>query len=162
MSGSEQAQQLAQRFNQLNDQVMAFVTPLTDEQWDMLCSDDERPIGIVAHHIATAHSAIMGWLVTLADGKPLPPLTMEMLDAVNDAHAQRHAGVSKAETMDLLKRNGDAAAATLSGFTDEQLSQTDMVWLLGGATLTTAQLAEAMLLGHADEHLQAMRGALGT
>lgn len=161
MAGSEQARQLTARFCQLNDEVMAFVMPLTDEQWDTICSDDERPVGIVAHHIATAHSAITDWLVTLANGKPLPPLTMEMLDAVNDEHAQRHAGVSKAETLDLLRRNGDAAAETLSGFTDEQLGQMDMVWLLGGATLTTAQLADAMLLGHADEHLQAMRVALG-
>ena len=160
MAGSEQARQLAGRFNQLNDEVMAFVTPLTDDQWDTLCSDDERPVGIVAHHIATAYSAIGGWLVTLADGKPLPPLTMEMLDAVNDAHARMHAGVGKAETLDLLRRNGADAATKVAGFTDAQLAQTDIVWLLGGATLTTAQLAEAMLLGHTSGHLDAMRGAV--
>ncbi|MFN8496805.1 MAG: DinB family protein [Anaerolineae bacterium] len=161
MAGSEQARQLADRFSQLNDEVMAFVTPLTDEQWDMICGDDERPVGIVAHHIATAYSAIAGWLVTLADGKPLPPLTMEMLNAVNDAHAQQHAGVSKADTLDLLKRNGEDAVAKVAGFTDAQLGQTDIVWLLGGATLTTAQLADAMLIGHTGGHLDAMRVTLG-
>ena len=70
MAGSARAQQMANRFNWLNDQVIAFVEPLTEEQWAMPCGDDHRPIGVVAHHVATAYGAFTRWVVAMASGQP--------------------------------------------------------------------------------------------
>ncbi|MFN8473710.1 MAG: DinB family protein [Anaerolineae bacterium] len=161
MAGSEQAQQLAERFNQLNGQVIALVEPLSEEQWSMACGDDKRPIGVVAHHVGTAYGNIAAWVRTMADGQPLPPVTPAIIDEWNAQHAEANADVSKAETLDLLKSNGDKAVAAVAGLSDEELAQSGAVTLLGGATVTAAQLIEYVLFGHTGGHLTGMRAALG-
>ena len=159
MAGSAQAQKLADRFNQLNTHVIAFVEPLTAEQWGMPCGDDHRPIGVVAHHVATAYGAFASWVTTMAKGKPVS-VTMAVIDDLNAQHAEANAGVSKADTLALLRRNGDAAAAVVSNLSDEELARSGSVALLG-ATLTTTQFIQRLLMGHTVGHLQAMRAAVG-
>ena len=127
----------------------------------MPCGDDRRPIGVVAHHIATALGAGAGWVATMAGGKPMPPVTMADIDAWNAQHAEANAGVGKADTLALLRRNGGDAVAMVSKLSDEELAQSGPMTLAGGATLTTARLIEFLLLGHPQGHLQAMRAAVG-
>ena len=160
MAGSAHAQQLADRFNQLNNTVIAFVESLSDQQWGMPCGDDRRPIGLVAHHIATAYGASTGWVATMASGQPLPPLTIADIDAWNAQHAEANAAVGKADTLALLRRNGGEAVAVVGNMSDEELARSGTVALLDGARVTTAQLIEGLLLGHPRGHLQAMRAAL--
>ncbi len=161
MAGSTQAQQLAERFGQLNNAVIAFVEPLSDEQWTTPCGDDNRPIGVVAHHVATAYGGITSWVATMASGQPLPPMTMADIDSWNAQHAEANAAVGKADTLDLLRRNGGDAATAVSSLSDAELARSGAVSLLGGATVTTAQFIEGLLMGHTNGHLQAMRAAVG-
>ncbi|MFN8483301.1 MAG: DinB family protein [Anaerolineae bacterium] len=161
MAGSARAQQMANRFQWLNDQVIAFVEPLTEEQWAMPCGDDHRPIGVVAHHVATAYGAFTRWVATMANGQPLPPVTLDVINNLNAQHAETNAAVGKIETVDLLRQNGGAAVAAVSNLSDEDLARSGTMPLLGDAPVTTAQLIGGLLMAHTNGHLTAMRGALG-
>ena len=106
MSG--QAQILADQFEQVNRDAIATIDRCTDADWQKTCANDERTVGIVAHHLAESHMGIAGLAQMAATGQPLPPLTREMIDQGNAKQAAEHTSCTKQETRELLQRNGVA------------------------------------------------------
>ena len=104
MSG--RAEELAKRFEQANDEVIAAVQNCSDEQWRRTCSGEQWSVGVTAHHIGTSYGPIAGMVQALATGQPVPPLTAELLDASNAEHARQFAGCTKEETIELLRSGG--------------------------------------------------------
>ena len=109
------AETLATRFEQANNDVIRTVEGLIDAQWHTKTGEEGWTVGVVAHHIADAHGKVVGLAEMVAHGKPVPPLTMEVIHQGNAAHAQAHAHTSKADTLALLRKNGAAAARTVRG-----------------------------------------------
>src|SRR5262249_11882353 len=124
---STRAESLATRLEQANNDVVRTVEGCNDAQWHTKTGDEGWTVGVVAHHIADAHEKVAGLAEMVAHGKPVPPLTMDMIHQGNAAHAQAHAHTSKADTLALLRKNGTAAARAVRGLSDDQLKRTGTV-----------------------------------
>jgi len=157
---STRAQALAEQFEQVNAEVIAAVEASDDQDWRRPCREEDWPVGFAAWHIGDSHAAIMGLVSTLADGGPLPSLTAAMLEAINAENLAKHGGSSQQEVLDMLRRNGAAAADAIRQLSDEQLNRTTTLELFGGATMSAQELIEQVLVGHARHHLAGLQAAV--
>jgi hypothetical protein len=157
---AERVQALADQFEQANQDLITFVQGLTDDQWQTMVPNEQRTVGVVLHHLASSHVPVSQAVAMIAAGQSLP-VTAELLDQINAAHAQQHAGCTRAETVALLQTTGPAAAAAIRALSDEQLDRSVPMALLGGAPLTAEQFAQGGLLGHIHGHRQSIQAALG-
>src|SRR5947209_8582065 len=98
---SERAQALAARYRQANAEFVAELEGISTEQWRKQCPDESRTGGVVAHHIATIHPIIAGWVLQLVRGEAVEGVTLDLADQMNAHHAEEHAHTSKAETLEL-------------------------------------------------------------
>jgi hypothetical protein len=55
----------------------------------------------------------------IASGKEVTDVTWEVVAQVDAKHAQDHAGATKAETLELLRRNSRDAAAAVRALTND-------------------------------------------
>lgn len=154
---SERVETLAQEFEQANAALARTIEPLSESQWQARCTGEGWPVGVTAHHVVGGHQVIGGMVSTVAAGQPLPPLTWEMLDQSNAQHAQQYAGCTKAETLALLRQQGEAAAATVRGLSDEQLGRTGS---LMGQAMSAEQLIQNILIGHVRDHQASIEAAV--
>lgn len=155
----QRGQALADRFEQVNKEMVATVERCSDGQWKTNTAAETWPVGVVAHHVAQSLAAIAGLVQKVATGQPLPPLTMDMIHEMNMEHAKQHAHCTKDETLTLLRKNGATAAGAIRGLSDEQLDRSGS--LLGGPPMTTQQVVERVLIGHVQEHHGSIRATVG-
>ena len=151
---------LAQQFEAANDELIKAVDGCSDEQWRATCAGEQWSVAVTAHHVAVSHEGIAGFIQAIANGQPVPPLTGEMLEQGNAEHARQYANCTKNETVELLRRNGKAAASMLRGLSDEQLERGAEIPLVGGRRMTASEMAEMVLIGHPRSHLESIRAAL--
>lgn len=156
---SERAEGLAQKFEQVNNDLIQAVEQCSDEQWKAICKEETWPVGVTAHHIAGGTAAIAGLAQAVASGQELPPLTMEQLHQGNAEHAREHANCTKQETLDILRRDVPAAAGAVRALSDEQLDRSAQI-LADAPAMSAAQLIDNILIGHAAGHLESIRGTL--
>jgi len=79
---------------------------------------------------------------------------------MNAQHAKEHAQCTKAETLELHKKNAAAAATMVRGFSDAELDRTGGV-LIGMPPMSTQQVVEQVLINHVNEHLGSIRAVVG-
>lgn len=149
---------LADRFEVANAEFVKVLEGIKDEQWSRPCAGEQWPVGVTAHHIAEDHGVLSGLINTIATGGQLPPIDAAGLNAMNADHAQRAAGVTRAETVALARSEGEKASEMLRGLSDEQLAKTGALPTMGGE-ISAAQLAENILIGHIGMHLPSIRQA---
>jgi len=154
------AEALAKQFETKAQEATAMLEGLSDADWKKTTSAEGWPVGVVAHHMAGGHETIAGLIKTIADGKPAPDLTMDMLHAMNAKHAEEHANCTKTETLALHKKNAAAAAALVRGLGDTDLDRSGTL-LRGMPAMNAAQITERVLIGHLDEHVGSIRGTVG-
>ena len=157
MSGRAEA--LAERFEQVNNELIAKVEGCSDQQWWATCQGEGWSVGVTAHHVAGGNRAIAGFVQTIANGEPMPPITMEQIDQMNAQHAQEFANCTKAETLELLRSSGEAAAGMVRGLNDEQLDRSQPLTVMGGQQVSAQQFIEMVLIGHVQGHLQSINAA---
>ena len=156
---SEQAAQLAEKFEAINGEFINVVSDCSAEQWQRTSASEGWTVGVVAHHVAGSHAAFTGLLQALASGNnQLPPVTMDMIAVGNAQHAKDFATVGKPETLELLTRDGEMLAQSIRGLTDEQLGYTTNVF--GGREMTVAQVVENVFIGHPTGHLAHIRESI--
>jgi uncharacterized damage-inducible protein DinB len=154
------ADMLAKRFEQANQTLTDAVAKLGDADWKKTTSAEKWPVAVVAHHVAVSHAGIAGLVKSIASGKHTPGLTMAMIDEGNAKHAKEFASCTKAETLELHKKNGAAAAAVVRGLSDAELEQSGSP-LSGMPAMTTQQVVEGILINHVNEHLGSIRQTIG-
>jgi uncharacterized damage-inducible protein DinB len=157
---SERAAALATAFENANNELIAAVEACPDEQWRQTCSEEGWSVAVTSHHVGIGHQPIAGFIQMMANGQPIPPVTMEMFDAANAQHAQEHANCTKAETLELLRTGGQAAAEMLRGLTDEQLDRSQPMAFAGGQSWSAADMIERVLIGHPVQHGASVKAAL--
>jgi hypothetical protein len=99
--------------------------------------------------------------LTVAEGKAVTGVTMADVDTMNAGHAVEHANVTREAAVELLQKNGAAAAAALRALTDEQLAQAAPVSLYADAPLTCQFVLEDHAVRHSYHHLARLRKTLG-
>ena len=158
---SERAADLAAKLESANAAVIAALESCSDEQLKQTCAGEGWPVTVAAHHVATSHTGIGGLVQLIANGQPVPPITMEMIDAGNAQHAKEFANVSREETLAALRTEGQAAVEMVRGLTDEQLDRTAPMAFAGGAEWTTAEVIERVLIGHPQMHGASIEAVIG-
>jgi len=88
-------------------------------------------------------------------------LTWDAVHAINAQHARDYDAVTKAEALDLLRRNSAAAAAALRAIGDADLDRVAPNSLYGNARLTCQFMLEDHAVRHSVHHLAKLRAALG-
>jgi hypothetical protein len=154
---SERAQVLAGRLDQANNDLIAVLGGCTAEHWRQPCVDEDRPLGVVAHHVAGAHRAVAGWIRALVNGEPLPGLTHDDIDALNARQAARHTDPAQAETIQFVRTACAGASAFVAGLTDEQLARSGSMPLFGDHPLTADQVIRHVLIAHVTGHLESIQ-----
>jgi hypothetical protein len=112
---------LAAAFETVNREAIEYVLGPASEHWEATTPEEGWPVGVTARHIALSHQLMMGWLVALRPGDPIP--STGDIDEQNAAVAARGIVASPPEVADALRRGGEEVYATLRQLTDEDLGR---------------------------------------
>jgi len=151
---------LADRLEQGARALTTFASGLTDAQWRSRLPKDGRKVGVIVHHVASVYPLEIQLAQTLAGGKPVEGVTMDVVNQMNAEHAREHDAVTKAETLELLARNSAAAAAAIRDLSDEELDRAAPVSLNSDAPLTCQFMLEDHAVRHSYHHLARIRKTL--
>jgi hypothetical protein len=154
------ANALAERLEQGARALGALASALTETEWQTRIPGDGRPVGVVVHHVASMYPLEIELAQALAAGKPISQVTWDDVHALNARHAREHAGVTKAEAVELLRRNSAAAGAAIRALNDEDLDRFGTVSLNADAPLTCQFFLEDHAVRHSFHHLARIRAAL--
>jgi hypothetical protein len=153
---STRSARLAEQFSTAQEDFIRLVESLTEAQWRMNGKnnpqfrlndeDEERPLGVIAHHVATSGNWIMERIQAIVVGAPTPPVDFR---AVNARHAVEHAGVTKDEVLTLLRGSSTRIAAAVRAIPDEKL---DLERPIPSGVMTVQQRIERVLIGHVQSH----------
>ena len=154
-------EQLASRLEQGANALAEFAERLTDAQWRTKLPGDERPVGVVVHHVASVYPIEVDLARTVASGKPIVGITYEdAIRKMNAKHAEEHAKTPKKDALELLRRNSAAAAAAVRAFSDADLDRAAAVSLNADAPLTAQFVLEDHAVRHSYHHLARIRAAV--
>jgi hypothetical protein len=95
----------------------------------------------------------------LAGGNPVAGVTWDAVHEINANHAREFDAVTKAEALDLLRKNSTAAAAAIRALTDEELDRAAPISLNADAPLTCQFMLEDHAVRHSYHHLAVVRRA---
>jgi hypothetical protein len=152
-------ERLAAELRSVNEELARLLEGLSDEQWRMPVSDELRPVGVVALHVARAHPRINERVRALASGTPVPPRRPELFDERNRREAESHPDPDRGETIALLRDNCAEAAALIEHLNDEQLHRAGEEE--PGVPTTAERVIELRQIGHVRAHLASIRETVG-
>lgn len=157
---TQRAENLSRRIAAFRDDALAFVESLTDEDWRQTCEWEKWTVGATACHLAGGHLAIAGMLGMMVRGEALPQLTMEDITAMANKSAQDFALSTKAEAIDLLRKNGDKLVTAVAGLSDDDLERKGSMPAFGGE-VSAGQLVDFVVFQSGSQHLASMKAAVG-
>ena len=160
-TANPQVNALADRLEQGAQALIAFASSLTDAEWQTPLPKDGRTVGVIVHHVASVYPIEIQLAQNVANGQAISGVTSRDIDTMNAKHASEHAGVTRAETLEFLRRNSTEAAAAIRALSDEQLRQAAPVSLYEDAPLTSQFVLEDHAVRHSYHHLFLIRRALG-
>jgi len=159
---STRANALADRLEQGAAQLASYAEGLSDAEWGTICPNEQRPVGVLIHHVASAYPVEVDLIQVLASGKAVEGVSWDMVDQMNADHADSHLTCSKAETLELLKVNSTAAAKVVRALSDQQLDKAAPISLNWDAPLTTQYFIEDHPIGHPFAHVASVRAQLNS
>jgi hypothetical protein len=151
---------LADRLEQGARALADLATTLTDAQWQTRIPGDGRKVGVVVHHVASMYPIEMQFAQLVASGQPIAGVAWDDVHAINAKHAQDNDGVTKADALELLRRNSAAAADAIRSLTDEQLDSAAPISLNADAPLTCQFFLEDHPVRHSYHHLTKIKNTL--
>lgn len=143
-----------------------YLEGLSPDQWTLTAvnhpeisagEDEQRPVGVVAHHVGDDIPMFAERAFILARGEAMEPLAAAELDAANARHAAVNPSPDQAATAELIRDNAARAAELIRGLSDEQLARPGQGALSGW---TAEQLIRRVLIGHASWHEGSIRATL--
>jgi hypothetical protein len=156
---SERAEALVRRFERAYQEFLSVVEPLTSDQWQTFCPEDQCTVAALTRHVAAALPFQVKMFTAIAAGQPTEPLTWAWLAESNAEDANTYAACNHAETILLLNQNAANAATFIRALNADQLTQTGN-YIEGVPALTVDQWVRHILIGHITTHLASIRAAL--
>lgn len=161
-SANRRAAALAERIEEGAALLAEFAGGLSDQEWRTPASEtDRRPIGVIVHHVASMYRLEIEAARAIAGGHAVTDVTWEAIAALNAKHAQEQVGITRQNTLELLRRNSREAADAVRTFTDEELDRAAPFSLSFGAPVTAQFVVEDHALRHSWHHLARIRKTLG-
>jgi hypothetical protein len=156
------AESLADRIEEGAAGQAAFAEGLSEAEWRTPVSGrDRRSVGVIVHHVASVYPIEIDLARAIASGKAVTDVTWEAVAEMNAKHSSDQAEVTKAATLELLRRNSRQAAAVVRALTDDELDRAAPFSLSFGAPVTAQFVVEDHALRHSWHHLARIRTALG-
>jgi hypothetical protein len=161
-SAGRRAELLADRIEEGAAGLAALAEGLSEAAWRTPVSgSDRRIVGVIVHHVASVYPIEIDLARAIASGKAVTDVTWEVVAELNAKHAHEYADVTKADALELLRRNSHEAVAAVRAFTDDELDQAAPFSLSFGAPVTAQFVIEDHALRHSWHHLARIRMALG-
>jgi len=157
---SQRAKEISKRIQSFADEVITFVESLTGSAWNKVCDWEDWTVGVTARHVGAGHFAISKMAAMIVKGEDLPPLSMDQINAMSEKDSRKHADCTKAEALELLRKNSAELAAFAAGLTDDELDRRGNMPAFGGE-VTTEQLLDFIIFQSAAQHFDSMRAAVG-
>ena len=156
------AESLAARIEEGAVGLAAFAEGISEEEWRAPVSgSDGRSVGVIVSHVASVYPIEIDLARTIASGKAVTDVTWEVVAELNDKHARDQAWVTKADAIELLRRNSREAATAVRAFTNDELDRAAPFSLSFGAPVTAEFVIEDHALRHSWHHMARIRTALG-
>lgn len=157
---SARADALARRIEEGAGILAAYAHGLSDAQWTAVVPPDGRRAGVIIHHVASVYPIEVHLASEIGAGRAVTEVTWAAVAEMNAGHARDNAGCTKQDTIDLLRKNSQAAAEAVRGFSDAQLDSAAPFSLNAGAPLTAQFVIEDHALRHSWHHLAKIKAAL--
>jgi len=157
---SQIAKDLSERIETFRDDVIAFVEKLSDKDWNKVSEWEQWTVGVAARHLGAGHLGFFKMLDMVVQGKDLPQLTMDQINAMSKKDAQEHAGCTKAEALEALRKNGAEMVAYVAGLSDEELDRKGSMPAFGGE-VNVSQLIDSIVIQSAQQHFDSIKAAVG-
>ena len=90
---SERANVLAKRIEEGAEALAAFVEGFSEVEWNQIVPNEQRPVGVLVHHVASSYQAEVDLASLLASGKPITGVTWDVVDGINAEHAKEYANM---------------------------------------------------------------------
>src|SRR5215831_9640485 len=129
MGAMSRSEDLAAALEQTNAELVAYLRGLDERQWltpgvnspifQMGDVDEHRPVGIIAHHVASAYTRSAMAVRMAVSGQAIPP--PQAGSAAR--HESEHAAPDQAGTIRLLEQGAVEVAGIIRGLTDEELDR---------------------------------------
>jgi hypothetical protein len=159
---SRRAELLAARVEEGAAGLAAFAEKLSDAEWKTAVSPtDRRTVGQIVNHVALVYPVEIDLARAIAGGNAVTDVTWEVVAQLNAGHAREFAAVTKAEALELLRKNSSQAAAAVRAFSDEELDRAAPFSLSFGAPVTAQFVVEDHAVRHSWHHLARLRKAVG-
>jgi len=157
---SRRADALADRLEQGASALITLATGLSEEEWQVRIPGDGRTVGVIVHHVGNMYPIEIELAQALASGKPIAGVSWDDVHAINAKHAKEFAKVTKAEAIEFVRRNSEAASAAIRKLSDAELDRANSVSLNSDAPLTCQFFIEDHAMRHSYHHTAKIRGAL--
>jgi DinB superfamily len=154
---------LAEQYEAAHDEFVHLVESLTDQQWHLAGKnfpvrindeDEGRPLGVIAHHVATNGDWITERIQTMLAGGPLAPVNQR---EINSEHARTNANVTKDEVLRLMRASKARIANAVRAIPDGQL---DIQRSTPAGPMSAAERVEKVLIGHMKQHQGSIEAAI--
>src|ERR1700737_4916243 len=106
---SQWAAEVADHFDSTRAEFASMVARLTPEQWARECEAEGWTVGVLVDHIGMGYSWASRLVRSVAEGGPIW-WTWEAIDENNAQHAKERLRCTKAEALERLGREGEAAS----------------------------------------------------
>ena len=155
--------ELSEQYEVAHDEFVRLVESLSDDQWHQAGKnfprridneDENRPVGVIAHHVATNGDWIMQRIQTMLAGGPLAPVNQR---EINAEQARAHANASKDEVLRLMRASRRRIADAVRSIPDSQL---DIERETPAGPMSAAQRVERVLIGHMKQHQGSIAAAI--
>jgi SAM-dependent methyltransferase len=161
---SRRAEVLADRIEEGAVRLAQFAGSLSDQEWKTQLPEGGKPgrtVGVIVHHVASMYPIEVDLARTIAAGNAVSKVTWDVVAQLNAKHAAEHSSVAQEETIELLRKNSEDAAATVRTFTDAELDRSAPFSLSFGAPVTAQFVLEDHAVRHSWHHLSRLRKVAG-
>lgn len=153
---------LADRIEEGAELLAVFAEGLSEDEWNTpVSAHDKRTVGVTVHHVASMYPIEIGAVKAIAAGDAVTDVSWEVVADINARHAIENADATRADAIELLRRNSGEAAAAVRDLSDEELDTAAPFSLSYGAPVTAQFVIEDHPLRHPWHHLARIRAALG-
>ena len=163
MKAQTRAATYADQWVERHKEFAELVESLNEEQWQLVGrnyperineEDENRTVGVIAHHVAANEEFILDRIYLMLEGKPLQRMDFH---EINARHGAEHADVTRDEVLSLLRANEERLAPRIRSIPDDAL---DVVHETPVGPATVAQRLDRVLIGHLQMHRGSIEAAL--
>lgn len=162
MGSQTRAESYAEAYLAAHKDFVKLIGSLSDEQWRLVGKnfpertndeDENRPVGVIAFHVADSERFITNRIYMMLEGKPLNPVNFR---ATNSQQAIERADVTRDEVLAMLRSNEETIVPRVRAIPDAALD-VEHETPVGPATI--AQRIERVLIGHMQTHQGSIEAA---